>query len=430
METPVQAPKTPKAQGFEKTPLWGSAACRGFKRRSRECGTNERSMDMDSLSLYIHIPFCVRKCAYCDFVSRPAEPAAMEIFTEALFKEFEARAALLERRRVTSVFVGGGTPSLMSASFHERLMETVSGLCHLSGDAEITLEANPESLIERDSDRLKGAGYNRISIGVQSFDDRLLRRLGRVHDSRQALAAFTCARKAGFENINIDLMYGLPGQSLELWERDLETAGGLLEPEHISAYSLIVNRDTPMAALQDATPDLFPSEEAERAMHHLCTRMLAQKGYEHYEVSNYARAGSECRHNLAYWTRLDYLGFGPAAHSFLNPVRFHNADSLEAYVRDVEEGLVEGRDRERLSDRDALTEEIFLGLRLTRGLDAALLERRYGIRFQSFFKSPIRSMGAAGLTRFEGGRLRLTVKGMDLADRVALEFLRVIDQNN
>lgn len=383
---------------------------------------------MKKLSIYIHIPFCVKKCAYCDFVSFPFCGEASRAYEKALFAEINRYADLLGSRTVRTVFVGGGTPSLMTEAFHEKLLSRLADLSTFHESAEITLEANPESILARDVLRLSRAGYNRISLGVQSFDDRILKIIGRIHDSKQSRLAFEAAREGGFKNINIDLMYGLPGQTLKNWESDLKIAAEELAPEHISAYGLIVNEDTEMHRMLQKRPDLFPKEGKERRMHHLCTDYLQSRGYEQYEISNYAKKGRESIHNLAYWERQEYLGLGLGAHSFMDSVRFQNTAVLKEYVDSEKKDEPPVVEREMIEGREALFEQIFLGLRLTKGMDMDAVGDGHGMNFMDFFERPLKSLTASGLLSIDESRLRLTRRGMDVSNSIFLEFLKVIDQ--
>jgi len=383
---------------------------------------------MEKLSVYIHIPFCVKKCSYCDFVSFKYNEGLANHYKEALFKEMDYYADLLNNHEIKSIFVGGGTPSLMQEEFHEELLARIANMSTIGRHAEITMEANPDSILERDTERLRRAGYNRISIGMQSFDDKLLRRIGRIHDSRQSRLAFEHARRGGFNNISIDLMYGLPGQRIEGWRRDIEIACDELSPEHISAYGLIVNENTPMNSLLKRSPEFFPKDDEERNMHHECSDILRDKGYTQYEISNYAKAGFESLHNKTYWERGPYLGIGLAAHSFIGSRRFSNAESIEDYIEKINK---KGRaiiDSEVLTESDALFEEIFLGLRMTKGIDMDKVGKRYGIDFLEFFRETIKSLMDNGLCETKNDRLFLSRRGMDISNGVFLEFLKVIDQ--
>ena len=346
-------------------------------------------------ALYIHIPFCAQKCAYCDFASWAGREPVWEAYFHTLKEEMRPWMEI-NGGNFYSVFVGGGTPSLVPA---ERIAEILRGV----SAGEVTLEANPGTLTPKKLEIYRQAGVNRLSMGVQSFDDGLLNTLGRIHTARQAEEAFFMAREAGFDNLNLDLMYALPGQTQETWERTLEQAAAL-GPEHISAYSLILEEGTPMATW--ATP--LPDEDVNR-MQRTATAFLKEKGYARYEISNYARPGRECRHNLVYWRRGDYIGVGCAAHSLYQGRRFANPDSLGAYLagaRRTEDTL--------LTEEDVLEERLMLGLRTAEGVPRGWIREN----------AQTRRMVREGLAILEKDRFFLTEKGMEVQDAVVLALLQ------
>ena len=289
---------------------------------------------MKELELYLHIPFCVKKCNYCDFLSAPAEEETRAAYVDALLEEIRGFEDP-EDYEVVTVFFGGGTPSILPGQEIFRIMEALREKFSFRKGAEITLEANPGTVDKEKLSCYKKAGINRLSFGLQSADAEELKKLGRIHTWEKFLESFQLAREAGFSNINVDLMSALPGQTKESWEKTLRQVLAL-QPEHISAYSLIIEEGTPFYQLYEKDverrdageePELLPSEEEERAMYEATGRILKEQGYLHYEISNYAKPGRECRHNLGYWQRRDYLGFGLGASTLLNPVRYKNAGS-------------------------------------------------------------------------------------------------------
>ena len=378
------------------------------------------------LELYVHIPFCIRKCAYCDFVSGPGTKAMQKEYEEALLAEIDAAEETAERE-VISVFFGGGTPSAVDAGMLARVMEKLRSKYVFSEDAEITLEANPGTL---DAEKLKcyrKSGFNRISIGCQSVHDEELKRLGRIHTFAEFQESFALARDAGFANINVDLMSGLPEQSEEKWEESLRTIAEL-SPEHISAYSLIVEEGTPFAAMAERGELPLPEEETERAMYEETIEVLAKYGFHRYEISNYARDGYECRHNVGYWIRRDYLGFGIGAASLIDNVRFQNEKSLGAYLAHP----LESREEEQtLTVQDRMEETMFLGLRLTRGVSCVDFAEQYGRTVEEVYGEVIARNVADGLLtvteRKENQKkdrfLALTKRGLDLSNYVMAQFL-------
>lgn len=362
------------------------------------------------LSVYMHIPFCLSKCAYCDFVSYPGREDAWEAYFAAL--RGEIRAAAHARRRVDTVFFGGGTPSLVPPRFIEAALEDLRGAFCLSPDAEISLEANPGTLCADKLRAYREMGVNRLSVGVQSFDAGLLRAIGRVHTPKQAIGAVRMAREAGFENVSIDLMYGLPGQTMQTWLDTLEAAVAL-GVEHVSAYALIVEAGTPIAARAAE----LPGEEETLNMQREATRVLAAAGLARYEISNYARAGFACRHNVVYWRRGEYLGFGCAAHSFFGGERFENPAGLEAYLA----GERAAR-RARVSPEDARTETIMLSTRMCAGLSLTAWRDAFHEDFLRGREARVQRLKRAGLLALRGDALCLTPRGMEVQNAVVLEL--------
>ncbi len=295
---------------------------------------------MRELEIYVHIPFCVRKCAYCDFLSAPASSAEQERYVEALIREIEMFPYKKEYR-VSTVFLGGGTPSILAEGMIARILRAIrENFPHREAPGEITIECNPGTASREKLEEYRQAGINRISIGLQSADDAELALLGRIHTWTDFLETYRLARAAGFENINIDLMSALPGQSVASWERTLERVLAL-RPEHISAYSLIIEEGTPfyqryhdddVRRERGDPPVSLPSEEEERAMYRLTERLVGGQGMHRYEISNYALPGYECRHNIGYWTGVEYVGFGLGASSLLHHTRYRNTECMEAYL--------------------------------------------------------------------------------------------------
>lgn len=369
---------------------------------------------MKPLSLYIHVPFCARKCAYCDFASWSGIEDQWEVYFHALWKEMDAWRETLSGREIVSVFFGGGTPTLVPAEY---IAETLARIGGTAPNAEITLEGNPGTLSREKLSVYRVAGVNRLSLGAQSFDDALLKVLGRIHSSAQIDEAVAMARLAGFENLNLDLMYGLPGQTEERWQESLKRALALDTP-HISAYSLIVEEGTPLCADVAAGRLVLPDEDAVVRMQRLATAMLADAGLPRYEISNYARPGFECRHNLVYWRRGDYLGLGCAAHSFLDGRRFENPASLQKYLAGERQ-----RNEILLTDEDEAEEMLMLSTRTVQGFDLMEYRARFQRDFEKEHEAAIARLKASGLIRIEGGTLRLTERGMEVQNAVLVELL-------
>lgn len=383
--------------------------------------------------LYIHIPFCVKKCDYCDFLSGPAGEKEQQAYVRALLEEI---AAVKEGvgRSVTSVFIGGGTPSVLSTDLIEEIMEGVNRKFSLLPDAEISMEVNPGTVVKRGEvcgkhlsghmisvDKLRAyrkCGINRLSIGLQSADDRELRSLGRIHTYEQFLETYQAAREAGFDNVNVDLMSAIPGQTYEGWIRNLRTVGKL-NPEHISAYSLIVEEGTPFAGRNLALPD----EETEYRMYEDTAAVLDEYGYEQYEISNYAKAGRHCRHNEGYWQRRDYLGLGLGAASLWGNRRFSNTRDMKEYLADSCRPEKIRCMEPPLTVRDEMAEFMFLGLRMTKGVSCREFLEDFGYSVHEIYGDVLEKYTALSLLECKDDRISLTRKGIHVSNAVMAEFL-------
>ncbi len=378
-------------------------------------------------SLYIHFPFCLKKCLYCDFNSLADSPVSSSDYAAAVVREMELRAERLSEPTIApTLYFGGGTPSLMAPDDVARVIEAVQRLFGLAADAEITLEANPGTLTAARLAGYRSAGVNRLSLGVQSFNDSFLQLLGRIHTAREALDAFAAARNAGFGNIGIDLIHSLPGETPEAWLDDLDRAAGL-GPEHISAYGLTVEEGTPFHRLEREGKLPLPDEEAGALMFRQTASFFRQKGYEQYEISNFARPGFRSRHNQVYWRRGNYLGFGAGAHSFLRApgcgVRWRNVLAPEGYCQAVACSVLPEEDQTTLTARDAMAEFLFLGLRMLEGVDTELFRREFGLSLEDAYPGVLRGLMAEELLDCRGDRVLLTEKGLVFANRVFLGFV-------
>ena len=356
-----------------------------------------------TLGLYLHIPFCKSKCTYCDFYSLPHSEEKMDAYTAALIRHLEEVAPRCARQTVDTVYFGGGTPSYLGEKRLTQLLKTVKKRYHVAPDAEITLEANPDSAGDWKTLRvLRKAGFNRISLGVQAADDAMLRRIGRVHTWDQVLSAVAAARMAKLENLSLDLIYGLPGQTLADWQETL-TAAAALEPKHISCYGLKVEPGTPL--WQQRQSAALPDDDAQADMYLWTVDYLAKQGYAQYEISNFARPGFESRHNLKYWQLGEYAGFGPGAHSDLGGVRFAYERDLDAYIA----GELRLSEMERIPPLDRDLEYIMLSLRTVQGIDSGYFERQFRQKFR-----PMEEL----LTRYEANGLAArTERGWHLTPR-------------
>ena len=365
---------------------------------------------MKPLSLYLHIPFCVRKCAYCDFPSHAGREKDIPAYVEALKGEIIEAGQNWPNRRVETIFFGGGTPSILTGEQMKTLMDAVFSTFPVAPDAEISMEANPGTLTPEKLAAYRKAGINRLSIGVQAMNDRLLQNIGRIHTTEEAIEAVYMAKAAGFENINIDLMYGLPGQTIEDFDDTLKKALSL-PVTHLSMYSLIVEEGTPLHARVEAGEQI-PGDEETLVMQHTAAEAAAEHGLFRYEISNYAKPGCECRHNLVYWQRGDYLGLGCAAHSLMENARFCNTASLSEYLSGMRQ-----TDYQPLDETDALTETVMLALRTCEGMDMNAYRSLSGQNFPKK-ETTIDRLVSEGLAQFKNDRLRLTERGMDVLNAV------------
>ena len=362
-----------------------------------------------SLGIYIHIPFCVRKCRYCDFLSGPAGVDVQKQYIEMLLTEMEQYREHLKNSCIRTVFFGGGTPSILAGEDIEKIMQKLGELGMIEENAEISIEANPGTVTKEKLLCWKDAGINRISFGLQSADHEELKRLGRIHTWEEFEENYKLARACGFTNINVDLMSALPGQTVDSWRTTMEKVTAL-EPEHISAYSLIIEEGTPFYEAYAEHPELLPSEEDERAMYYETKAFLEKKGYERYEISNYAKPSYECRHNLSYWERIDYLGVGLGAASLLGNVRKTNQTELSEYLL----GNFKG-EQEVLDEISAMEEYFFLGLRKMKGIDWTPYKKQY--------QKTVEKLIAEKLIEQDGDYIWLTELGIDVSNYVLSEFL-------
>ncbi|MGB9804196.1 radical SAM family heme chaperone HemW [Desulfofundulus sp.] len=377
-----------------------------------------------AISLYIHVPFCLRKCRYCDFVSYSYDPEAACRYRVALLREMALYHERLgpEERRLKTIFIGGGTPTCLPEEDLAAILEGCSRYFQWLPGVEVTVEANPGTVDLSKLRTLRCAGVNRLSLGVQTCSDHFLRLLGRVHSFNQAVEAVILARRAGFDNLNLDLIFAIPGQTVANWQHCLRKVLSL-RPEHISAYSLQLEEGTPLAR-EVAEGRILPcEEETELAMYREVIDFLVDRGYEHYEISNFARPGYRCRHNLTYWHNEPYLGLGPAAHSCLGDERFYNTGSLEEYEARLLAGELPVAGRERLSRDTMMAETVFLGLRLIEGLDLARFESRFGKNIEEVFGEQIKKLSRLGLLKIHSKHLKLTARGLPLANAVFREFV-------
>ena len=373
------------------------------------------------LGLYLHIPFCKSKCAYCDFYSLPHSEEKMDAYTAALIRHLEEVAPRCAAHTAATVYFGGGTPGYLGEKRLTKLLKTVKKRYHVAAGAEITLEANPDSAGDWKTLRaLRRAGFNRVSLGVQAADDALLRRIGRVHTWDQVLSSVAAARMAGFDNLSLDLIYGLPGQTMAAWQDTLRAAAAL-ETQHISCYGLKVEPGTPLWQQRESAD--IPDDDAQADMYLWTVDYLEKQGYAQYEISNFARPGYESRHNLKYWTLGEYAGFGPGAHSDMGGVRFAYERDLDGYIA----GELRLSEMEEIAPLDRDLEYIMLSLRTVQGIDSAYFQRQFRQKFQPM-EELLAQYEVHGLAARTERGWRLTPRGFFVSNAIIVSLQEAVGQ--
>lgn len=382
-------------------------------------------MKIREIELYIHIPFCVKKCNYCDFLSFSADEYLIKKYIMVLNNELACKARLCKNTIVTSIFIGGGTPSVVPSIMIDMIMNTIRKYFVLKDTIEITIEANPGTITKEKAIDYLGMGINRVSMGLQSADDLLLKKLGRIHTYKDFEESFYILRNAGFDNINIDIMSGLPGLTLENY-KDTLTKVCEKNPEHISAYSLIIEEKTPFFELynnQDGTKkEELPDEDDEREQYYYTDEFLKENEYNRYEISNYSRKGYECKHNIGYWKRKEYLGIGLGAASFYEKKRFINTSDLKEYI--AKEGVDTYKDVILLEEKDEMEEFMYLGLRMMEGIQISEFNKQFSVNFDKVYGEIIKKFSRMGLIICENDRVYLTTKGIDVSNYIFSEFIQ------
>lgn len=392
------------------------------RRRSWRCSGWENNMK--PYSLYIHIPFCAKKCNYCDFTSYAGMEHFISPYIAAVGNEIKTYSQALERPWLKSIYFGGGTPSLIPESAIEEILRAVSANFNYKENMEVSLEANPGTVNLAKLAAYRKAGINRLSIGAQSFSDDRLRLLGRVHTASQIAYTVNAARSAGFKNINLDLIFALPGQDVIDWGNTLKKAVSL-SPEHISAYNLVIEEGTPFHGQKDKLP--LPTDEEEAMMYEETIDLLTSLKYEHYEISNFARPGARCENNLTYWRNEEYIGIGAGATSYIKSSRYANPTDIEAYISEwnFENFIIlqerHGKNLQTL--KQMFSETMFLGLRLTEGIDLTKLTENFGRDALKEHKNDLRDLVNEDLISIDERRLRLTKRGLFLANEVFRRFV-------
>ena len=390
-------------------------------------------MNTKNVGLYIHIPFCKQKCQYCDFNSYAGKENLIETYMK--WVEFELKGVgegnrvdyennLDDLIVVKSIYIGGGTPSFIDSKYIEKIMEIVKECYIIDSNAEITIEVNPGTVSKKKLETYLNSGINRISIGLQSTHNEILSKLGRVHSYEEFLYTYNLARNVGFKNINVDLMLGLPNQSLNDLQESINEVINL-EPEHISVYSLIIENGTPFCEKLEKQEIALPSDELERAMYWETKRKLEKAGYTHYEISNFAKPGFESKHNLSCWNQEEYIGIGSSAHSYTNNVRYSNIDSIEDYIRNYENGneIDNFVFHEKQNKESKMKEFMMLGLRKIQGIHIQDFKNKFGENPIYLYKKELEKLVNEELLEIDGDVIKLTNKGIDLANLVWEEFV-------
>lgn len=386
---------------------------------------------MKEMELYIHVPFCIKKCAYCDFLSAPAGEEERQRYVETMIKEIQGYRKKYQEYCVTTIFVGGGTPSVLSGEQIKEVFNALRASFVIDAQAEITIEVNPGTVTEEKVEAWMQAGVNRISIGLQSVNDEELQMLGRMHTYKDFLNTYHLLRDKGFNNLNIDLISAIPGQTLESWKKTLSTVAEL-EPEHISAYSLIVEEGTPFYTIYgeggadgnlESMVQPLPDEETERFIYEETETILQKYGYDRYEISNYAKPGYACRHNEGYWRRVNYLGVGLGASSLIENQRFRNFSTYDVYMDAIQNQKLFHEEVESLSVTDEMEEFIFLGLRMMSGISREEFQKKFGKKIETVYEKQIQQLKKDGLIEFVENRIRLTKRGIDISNYVFEQFL-------
>jgi len=375
-----------------------------------------------NIGLYIHIPFCQQKCLYCDFPSYANLDHLYQPYIAALCQEISGLGGVLSGNRIDTIFIGGGTPTLLSTAQLQQLLQQIQSSFIIDQDVEFSIEANPGTVDREKLLVLQAGGVNRISFGIQTFADSLLRSIGRIHSATQAIEAVTMAQQIGFGNINIDLMYGLPGQTTAQLRASILQAVKL-NVTHVSAYGLKVEEGTPFAIMEQQGRLLLPEEEDDEAMYELTTKELPEAGFKRYEISNYGKAGYECRHNLKYWRYQPYMGLGAAAHSFWQGERLANTVDVPSYIQRIQSGQLPLESRERPERSIAMAEYVFLALRTVQGLLLQNFNQYFAVDFFQHYDDVVSSLVAKGLIVVTHEQIYLTEIGMKYGNIVFRAFL-------
>ncbi|WP_290773076.1 radical SAM family heme chaperone HemW [Anaerofustis sp.] len=376
---------------------------------------------MNNSSIYVHVPFCKHKCYYCDFASFAGRETFITEYFDALKKEISMKKEEALGRIISTLYFGGGTPSYVDSHYIVEILKLLREHFVFADNAEITIEANPESITEKKLEDYKNAGFNRISLGLQSADNDTLKRIGRIHTYEKFLSSYNLCKKTGFENINVDLMFSLPDETLSDFMDSLEKVL-MLNPTHISTYSLILEDNTKLYEYYSKN-SIETDDVLDRKMYHYCINKLYEYGYEHYEISNFAKKGYESKHNLNCWDFIDYLGFGSNASGFTHNTRTSNKESIWDYINDLNNDVLPIKCSHDLNESELMGDYIMLGLRKIKGIDIDKFNNKFNIDFRIKYKDEIDKFLNKGLVKIEDNRFFLTSKGLDFANLVMMEFI-------
>ncbi len=377
---------------------------------------------MKKIGLYIHIPYCIQKCYYCDFTSYVSSDESIKMYLNNLKKEMSIYSEKLRNYKVISIFIGGGTPSILSIEQVALILNSVHKEFNLDKNIEITLESNPGTLSKKKLTTIFSLGVNRLSMGLQSIHNETLKKIGRMHTWENFLIQYNYARDVGFENINLDLIYSLPGEKIEQWKQTL-TKVVELNPEHISTYSLKIEEGTKFYDLQRKNQLLLPNEEEDRSMYHYAIEFLEKNGYKQYEISNLSKTNYECIHNKIYWNNYEYIGLGVSSHSYLNSRRFSNTKDLEEYSNFLKNETLPIIYEELMTKNDEIFETMFLGLRQNEGININKFKKRFDISPIDIYKEKLEKLIGLNLLEITDGSIKLTKYGIDVSNQVFLEFI-------
>lgn len=379
-------------------------------------------MKLKDLAIYIHIPFCSSKCYYCDFLSFSGLDSSVDKYIDYLIREMDLYKEYLKEYIVKTIFIGGGTPSYIDERHIDRILNHIYKHFNCTDVEEITIESNPGTLSREKLKIYKESGVNRISMGLQSLDDKLLQSIGRIHNSEDFYKSYELVRDMGFKNINLDLMFGLPDQEWKDCKRTLKKVIEL-DVEHISYYGLILEENTPMNNWYNEGKIQIPGEDLERAMYHRGIELLRDNGYKHYEISNFSKEGLECSHNLFYWQLKPYIGFGLSSHSNLDHIRFWNYNNFEEYYGSLDRKQLPVGGKEKIEKEMEMAEYVMMGLRLIDGIDGKEFFNRFHIRIEDVYGKILKKHEASGLLDIEGENIRFTPRGLDLSNILYVELL-------